>query len=467
MIPVIAIVGRPNVGKSTLFNRLTKSRDALVADYAGLTRDRKYGEGEIGERKFITIDTGGISGDEAGIDSKMADQSWQAMDEADAVLFLVDAQAGLTAADEMIANHLRKIDKTCYLVANKTDGLNADVATVEFHRMGMGELYHIAAAHNRGVTSLMEIVLGKFPEPEDFDGGEAPKGTRIAVIGRPNVGKSTLVNRMLGEERVVVYDQPGTTRDSVYIPYERHGKPYTLIDTAGVRRRKNVKEVVEKFSIIKALQAISDANVVICVFDAREGVVDQDLHMLGFALDAGRSLVIAVNKWDGMDADDKRKVKNELNRRLEFVGFAKIHFISALHGTAVGDLYGSVDKAYASATTRWSTNKLTSILQQATTEHAPPMVNGRRIKLRMAHLGGTNPPRFIIHGNQTEKVPNNYTRFLENTYRKALKIEGTPVFIEYKSGTNPFEGRKNLLTQRQIGKKQRLVEHARHNKRGR
>jgi GTPase len=467
MIPVIAIVGRPNVGKSTLFNRLTKSRDALVADYAGLTRDRKYGEGEIGERKFIVIDTGGISGDETGIDSMMAGQSLQAINEADAVLFMVDAQAGLTAADEMIAKHLRKINKTSYLIVNKTDGLNADVATVEFHRMGMAKLYHIAAAHNRGIASLMEIVLGEYPEAEDFDGGEEAKGTRIAVIGRPNVGKSTLVNRMLGEDRVVVFDQPGTTTDSVYIPYKRFDKPYTLIDTAGVRRRKNVKEAVEKFSIIKALQAISDANVVICVFDAREGVVDQDLHMLGFALDAGRSLVIAVNKWDGMDADDKRKVKNELQRRLDFVSYAKIHFISALHGTAVGDLYGSVDKAYTSATTRWSTNKLTTILQQATTEHAPPMVNGRRIKLRMAHLGGANPPRFIIHGNQTEKVPNNYTRFLENTYRKALKIEGTPIFIEYKSGTNPFEGRKNLLTDRQVGKKRRLVEHARHNKRGR
>jgi len=466
MIPVIAIVGRPNVGKSTLFNRLTRSRDALVADYAGLTRDRKYGEGEINERKFIVIDTGGISGDEAGIDTKMADQSWQAMDEADAVLFLVDAQVGLTAADEMIANHLRKINKTCYLVANKTDGLDTDVATVEFHSMGLPNLYHIAAAHNRGVRSLMEIVLEPFPEPEPID-EEDDKGTRIAVIGRPNVGKSTLVNRMLGEDRVVVYDQPGTTRDSVYIPYERHGKPYTLIDTAGVRRRKNVKETVEKFSIIKTLQAISDANVVVCVFDAREGVVDQDLHMLGYALDAGRALVIAVNKWDGMDADDKRKVKQDLERRLDFVGYAKIHFISALHGTAVGDLYGSIDKAFASATTRWSTNKLTSILQQATTEHAPPMVRGRRIKLRMAHMGGANPPRIIVHGNQTENVPNNYTRFLENTFRKALKIEGTPIFVEFKSGKNPFEGRKNLLTDRQLNKKRRVVEHARHNKRGR
>lgn len=465
MIPVVAIVGRPNVGKSTLFNRLTRSRDALVADYAGLTRDRKYGEGSIGERKFIVIDTGGISGDEAGIDSRMADQSLQAMDEADAVLFLVDAQVGLTAADEMIANHLRRINKTCYLVANKIDGLDADVATVEFHRMGLSNLYHIAAAHNRGVTSLMEKVLAPFPEPDVDVAEEESKGTRIAVIGRPNVGKSTLVNRMLGEDRVVVYDQPGTTRDSVYIPYQRFDKPYTLIDTAGVRRRKNVKETVEKFSIIKTLQAISDANVVVCVFDAREGVVDQDLHMLGYALDAGRSLVIAINKWDGMDADDKRKVKEDLQRRLEFVSYAKIHFISALHGTAVGDLYGSIDKAYASATGRWSTNKLTTILQEATTEHAPPMVRGRRIKLRMAHLGGSNPPRFIIHGNQTESVPNSYKRFLENYYRRKLKIEGTPIFIEFKSGKNPFEGRKNLLTDRQIGKKRRLVEHARHNKR--
>lgn len=465
MIPVIAIVGRPNVGKSTLFNRLTRSRDALVADYAGLTRDRKYGEGEIDDRKFIVIDTGGISGDESGIDSVMAGQSLQAMEEADAVLFLVDAQAGLTAADEMIANHLRKINKTCFLVANKTDGLNADVATAEFHRMGFANLYHIAAAHNRGVRSLIEEVLAPFPEPDAESETEESKGTRIAVIGRPNVGKSTLVNRMLGEERVVVYDQPGTTRDSVYIPYQRFDKPYTLIDTAGVRRRKNVKEAVEKFSIIKTLQAISDANVVVCVFDAREGVVDQDLHMLGYALDAGRALVVAINKWDGMDADDKRKVKQELQRRLEFVSYAKIHFISALHGTGVGELYGSIDKAYASATGRWSTNKLTTILQEATTEHAPPMVRGRRIKLRLVHLGGSNPPRFIIHGNQTESVPNSYKRFLENYFRRKLKIEGTPVFIEFKSGKNPFEGRKNLLTDRQINKKRRLFEYTRHNKR--
>ena len=460
MIPVIAIVGRPNVGKSTLFNRLTRSRDALVADFSGLTRDRKYGEGRIGEIPFIVIDTGGISGEEQGIDAVMADQSLQAMEEADAVLFLVDAQSGPTAADAMIANYLRKNHKNAWLVVNKVDGSDINVVTAEFHELGMDALYGISAAHNRGVNSLLDRMLADFPQPlPDAAADDEQAGVRIAVIGRPNVGKSTLVNRMLGEDRVVVYDEPGTTRDSIYISYERQGKPYTLIDTAGVRRRKNVKDTVEKFSIIKALQAIKDANVVVAVFDAREGVVDQDLHMLSFALNAGRALVIAVNKWDGMTPDERKQVKRELERRLTFISYAKVHFISALHGTCVGDLYPSIDKAYRSATTRWPTNQLTQILEKAVADHMPPLVKNRRIKLRYAHLGGANPPRVVIHGNQTDRVPNSYRRYLENTYRSALKIEGTPIAIEFKTGENPYAGRKNKLTDRQVEKRKRLVKH--------
>ncbi len=460
MVPVIAIVGRPNVGKSTLFNRLTRTRDALVANYEGLTRDRKYGEGKVGESPYIVVDTGGITGNEEGIDSMMADQSLQAIEESDAVLLLVDAQSGVTAADQMIAQHLRKMDKRCYLVVNKIDGLDADSATAEFHELGVAELYTIAAAQNRGVRNLIDQVLSGFPVPTEYSESDIEKtGIRIAIVGRPNVGKSTLVNRMLGEERVVVYDQPGTTRDSIYIPYQRFGTPYTLIDTAGVRRRKNIKETVEKFSIIKTLQAIQDANVVIAVFDAREGIVDQDLHMLSFVLDAGRSLVIALNKWDGMEFSEKQRIKQEIKRRLEFVSYAKVYFISALHGTGVGDLYKSVDRAYQSAVSKWPTNKLTQILEQAVTEHQPPMVRGRRIKLRYAHQGGSNPLRVVIHGNQTQEVQNSYKRYLEKTFRRRLSIEGSPIFIEFKAGKNPYEGRKNKLTPRQVKKRKRLMKH--------
>lgn len=459
MIPVIAIVGRPNVGKSTLFNRLTRTRDALVANYAGLTRDRKYGEGKVGSQPYIVVDTGGISGDETGIDSMMAGQSLQAIEESDAVLFLVDAQSGMTAADQMIADHLRKLNKSSYLVVNKTDGLDPDAASAEFHEMGLTSLYCMAASQNRGVRSLIDTVLGDFPTPEEQAEEEGEGGIRIAVVGRPNVGKSTLVNRMLGEERVVVYDQPGTTRDSIYIPYQRFDKPYTLIDTAGVRRRKNIKESVEKFSIVKTLQAIQDANVVIAVFDAREGIVDQDLHMLSFVLDAGRSLVIALNKWDGMEQEDKQRIKNDIQRRLEFVSYAKIHFISALHGTGVGDLYASVDQAYKSAMSKWPTSKLNQVLERAVSLHPPHMVKGRRIKLRYAHQGGSNPLRIVIHGNQTEQVQNSYQRYLEKSFRKALRVEGSPIFVEFKTGKNPYEGRKNKLTTRQVKKKQRLMKH--------
>ncbi|WP_020209406.1 ribosome biogenesis GTPase Der [Gilvimarinus chinensis] len=442
MIPVIALVGRPNVGKSTMFNRLTRSRDAIVANYAGLTRDRKYGEALIGERRCMLIDTGGISGEEEGIDTVMAGQSLQAIEEANIVLFMVSARDGLTAADHMIAKELRQRGKTTYLVANKIDGMDPDIALAPFYELGLGEVFATTATHGRGVKSMMESVLEAIPPaPEEIE-AEAPKGIKMAIVGRPNVGKSTLVNRMLGEDRVVVYDLPGTTRDSIYIQYERFGKPYTIIDTAGVRRRKNVSLSVEKFSIVKTLQAIDDANVVILVIDASEGVVEQDLHLMGTVIDAGRALVVALNKWDGLEDSHKQYVKNELDRRLRFIDFANIHYISALHGTGVGELYKSIEQAYQSATDKLSTSFLTQILQDAVSEHQPPMINGRRIKLRYAHAGGANPPVIVIHGNQTAKVPAHYERYLEKTYRRALNLRGTPVRIEFRSSDNPFAGRK-------------------------
>lgn len=479
MLPVVALVGRPNVGKSTLFNRLTRSRNALVADYPGLTRDRQYGKAEVEEHPFIVIDTGGINGDEEGIDVLMAEQSLMAVAEADAVLFLVDARDGLTSADYGIAEYLRKQDKKIFLVANKVDGIDADSAVAEFYALSLGEEVHpIAAAHGRGVTQLLTLALTPHIEAlgqpkvesdnanDEFDGytndeldaelseaelakkiEEAPKENdtiKLAIIGKPNVGKSTLTNRILGEERVVVFDSPGTTRDSVYIPMEHNGRSYTLIDTAGIRRRKNVTDVVEKFSVIKTLRAIEDSNVCLLIIDAREGITDQDLSLLGFILESGRSLVLAVNKWDGLDDHVKERIKTELDRRLGFIDFAKIHFISALHGTGVGHLYESVEEAFVSATKRISTAMVTKILDMAVFDHQPPMHQGRRIKLKYAHAGGYNPPIIVIHGNLAKKLPSSYKRYLMNYYRKSLKIMGTPIRIEFRDTTNPFAGKKKL-----------------------
>lgn len=464
MKPVIALVGRPNVGKSTLFNRLSRSRDALVADLAGLTRDRKYGEGAYDGRSFTLVDTGGITGEEQGIDAAMALQSYTAMDEADIVLFVVDAREGLTAADDLIARQLRTKGKSrIFLVVNKIDGLREDTAALDFYSLGFPDMLQISASNNRGVRSLLETVLAPFPPDEEVE-PEEDGGIRVGIIGRPNVGKSTLVNRLLGEERVVVFDQPGTTRDSINIRYERHGKPYTLIDTAGVRRRKNVNEAVEKFSIIKTLEAIRESHVIILVMDAREGIVDQDLHLLGFAMEAGRAIVLAVNKWDGMSADDRDQVKADVNRKLGFASYARLHFISALHGSGVGDLYRSIDECYEAAMKKWSTKLLTNYLEDAVGSHPPPMVAGRRIKLRLAHQGGSNPPLIVVHGNQTDALPNSYRRYLENTFRKVLDIRGTPIRFEFKSGENPFAGRTNRLTARQQHKKKRLMEHVKKQK---
>ena len=473
MLPVVALVGRPNVGKSTLFNRLTRSRDALVADYPGLTRDRQYGQAEVEEHPFIVIDTGGIHGDEEGIDALMAEQSLMAIDEADAVLFMVDARAGLTSADQGLASYLRKQNKKVFLVANKVDGIDADSAVAEFYSLGIeGDVHKIAAAHGRGVTQLLTLALTPHIEAlsqpkkdsnlelEDGDSehqsnsitdeerlAAAPEENdriKLAIIGKPNVGKSTLTNRILGEDRVVVFDAPGTTRDSVYIPMEHDGREYTLIDTAGIRRRKNVTDIVEKYSVIKTLRAIEDANVCLLIIDAREGISDQDLSLLGFILEAGRSLVLAVNKWDGLEDHAKERIKTELDRRLGFIDFARIHFISALHGTGVGHLYESVEEAFVSATKRISTSMVTKILDMAVFDHQPPMSKGRRIKLKYAHAGGYNPPIIVIHGNLAKKLPTSYKRYLMNYYRKSLKIMGTPIRIEFRETSNPFAGKKKL-----------------------
>ncbi len=456
MKPVLALVGRPNVGKSTLFNRLTKSRDALVADQPGLTRDRKYGEGKVGRRGYIVIDTGGLSGESEGIDQRMAQQSWLAVEEASAVLFLVDAKSGLTPADEEIAQRLRQCGKPVFLVVNKAEGMEPALAAAEFHALGLGEPLAIAAVHGQGVKQLVEEVLPPEPPLQSQEETEEA-GIRIALVGRPNVGKSTLLNRILGEERVVVYDMPGTTRDAVFVPFEREGQKYLFIDTAGVRRRSRVKEVVEKFSIIKTLQAIDAAQVVIMVLDAREGIGEQDAHLLGYILDAGRAVVIAVNKWDHLSPEQREKVRRELDLKLPFLDFARIHFISALHGTGVGELFESVQRAYRSAMVQLPTPQLTRLLEDAVAAHPPPLVRGRRVKLRYAHQGGKNPPVIVIHGNQTSAVPESYRRYLGNLFRKQLRLEGTPLRIEFKGGENPFAGRRNRLTRRQQEKRRRLM----------
>ncbi|OCG12527.1 ribosome biogenesis GTPase Der [Gilliamella sp. wkB292] len=485
MIPVVALVGRPNVGKSTLFNRLTRTRDALVADFPGLTRDRKYGRAEIKGHEYIVIDTGGIDGTEEGVESFMAEQSLQAIEEADIVLFLVDARSGVMPADHAIAKHLRSRQKATFLVANKIDGIDVDTAVSDFYGLGLGEIHPIAASHGRGVTSLIETVLDPIFQfeseeatevsvhnelddlPESYDdlGDETEslinQPIKVAIVGRPNVGKSTLTNRILGEDRVVVYDMPGTTRDSIYIPMTRDDREYVVIDTAGVRKRGKVTETVEKFSVIKTLQAIEDANVVILVIDAREGISDQDLSLLGFIINSGRSLVIAVNKWDGLSQDIKEQVKTTLDDRLDFIDFARVHFISALHGSGVGNLFDSIQEAYDCATRRVNTALLTKIMQMAQDDHQPPLVKGRRVKLKYAHAGGYNPPIVVIHGNQVEELPDSYKRYLMNYFRRSLKIMGSPIRIQFKEGANPFEGRKNSLTASQQRKRRRLMKHVR------
>lgn len=463
MLHAIAIVGRPNVGKSTLFNCLTQSRSALVSDFPGMTRDRQYGEGEIHGHRFIVIDTGGITDQEGELDTLMGQQSWQAVNEADKIIFLVDVRAGLTPDDMDIAKKLRASKKHVYLTVNKAEGFDPDIAATEFHQLGFGSPHPISAAHHMGITELVDAIFKDIPLEESSLEDEDP-GIKLAIVGRPNVGKSTLTNRMLGEERVIVFDQPGTTRDSIFIPMERFDKHYTLIDTAGIRRRGKVFEATEKFSVVKTLQAIEAANVVLFIMDAREGVTEQDLHLLGFVLDNGKALVIAFNKWDGMSLEQREHTKKTLDRRLNFISFARIHFISALHGSGVGNLFDSINEAYTSAFKKLSTNKLTKILQEAIVQHNPPLIRGRRVKLRYAHAGGHNPPRIIVHGNQVTSLPDAYKRYLAHTYQKRLKLMGTPVYIETKNSDNPFREKKNTLTPRQQRSKERLKRHVKKKK---
>ncbi|WP_018149907.1 ribosome biogenesis GTPase Der [Leeia oryzae] len=436
MKPTLVLVGRPNVGKSTLFNRLTKSRDALVADLPGLTRDRHYGQGKVGSKSYLVVDTGGFEPvAKDGIMHEMARQTLQAVDEADVVLFLVDARQGLTPQDKQIADQLRKSGRKAWLAVNKAEGMARNVVTAEFYELGMGDPLAISAAHGDGLRELVDLVLADFPDEAEEEEPDHPK---IAIIGRPNVGKSTLVNRILGEERVIAFDAPGTTRDSIYIDFEREGNPYTIIDTAGVRRRGKVTEAIEKFSVIKTLQAVEDANVAVLVLDARLEVSDQDASLAGFILETGRALVIAVNKWDNLPEEQRERIKYELERKLSFLAFAKLHFISALQGNGIAGLFKSIDKAYTSAMAKLATPKLIRALQLAVEKQQPPRAGMFRPKLRYAHQGGTNPPVVIVHGTSLEHIPDSYWRYLEHTFVKMFQLEGTPLKVQFKRSDNPF-----------------------------
>jgi GTP-binding protein len=490
MKPTIALVGRPNVGKSTLFNKLTRTQDALVADLPGLTRDRQYGDGKVGGWPYLLVDTGGLSGAPDTLDAAMADQTLSAVREADLVVFMVDGRSGIVSVDEEIADILRRQARYVILCVNKIDGIGEDKAQLDFHQLGFDMMVPIAASHNRGVQQLVEEIADYFQIPQEEriegsrrrrsrrrdkdkdkdaesgsledasgeeSGAESPAGperefgpgyepapqddVRIAFVGRPNVGKSTLINRLLGEERVIAYDKPGTTRDSVSIPFERAGREYTLVDTAGVRRRGKVSGKVEIFSIIKTLQSIDRSNVCVMLLDGVDGITDQDLSLLGYIIDKGRALIVAVNKWDALTEQERDDLREDLERRVEFLKFTRIHFISALTGSGVGDLFKSINRAYASAFIDMSTPRLTRMLEVVTEQHQPPMVNGRRIKLRYAHQGGMNPPRVVVHGNALEHITDSWKRFLEGRIREHFKLVGTPLRIEMKSSDNPFEDR--------------------------
>jgi GTPase len=436
MLPVIALVGRPNVGKSTLFNVLTGTRDALVADVPGLTRDRQYGFGRVGPVPYVVIDTGGLIENPNPLEAQMRAQTERAVAEADRLVLLADARAGLMPEDEFVARELRRSGKPVALALNKAEGLDADLAAAEFQALGLGAPLAISASHRQGCEQLMEQVLAGL-EPQAP--AEAASGAiRIAIIGRPNVGKSTLVNRLLGEERVIASEEPGTTRDSILVPFERDGRAFVLIDTAGLRRRARVEDAIERASAARALQAIEEAHVVILVLDAHDSVAEQDAAVLGLALERGRALIIAVNKWDGVPAEKRAEIHRQLALKLDFVPFAPLHFISARHGTGVGELIESTVRAYEAAMRTLPTRELTRTLERALAAHQPPLVRGRRIKLRYAHQGGRNPPRIVIHGNQTASVPEAYTRYLANLFRKAYDLFATPVFIEYRTDANPY-----------------------------
>jgi len=454
--PVISLVGRPNVGKSTLFNRLSKSRRALVSEYEGLTRDRQYTKINLGENKHCTIiDTGGLTNEDSLIDTAIHEQVLSALDESDVIFFLVNNRDGLTSLDFEIAAQLRKLKKNIILVCNKAEGLDQSSAA-EFFELGLGNPVLISAEHNQGIDELVNVTMPLLPENSEDDVQE-PKGIAVAILGRPNVGKSTLINRILGEERVLAIDLPGTTRDTIFIPFERDQQKYTLIDTAGIRRKRSVAEKIEKFSIIKAIEAITESHVVILVLDAHEGVTEQDATLLGMIADKGRALLIVINKWDGLDDYQKSEVKRKLDIKLSFVNYASVHYISALHGSGVGKLFSYIQKSFNHAGSRFSTSMLNKILESANDAHQPPPVSGKRLRLKYVHQSDVFPPTFTLHGNHLQSIPKSYERFLKNFFIKSLKISNTPIRLEFKSGDNPFKNKKNKLSARQIQKKRRLM----------
>ena len=463
MLPTMALVGRPNVGKSTLFNKLTNRRDALVAAVPGLTRDRRYGRARIGPGACILVDTGGLFGDPGALQDALEHQAQLALDESDLVLFLVDAREGLTAGDEEIAARLRRQGKAIVLVVNKIDGAREESVITEFASLGLDATAYVSAVHGRGIASLSAL-LAPYVEAADsaVDGGNEaanPDAVRVAIIGRPNVGKSTLTNRILGEERQLVFDAPGTTRDAIEIPFAKNDRDYLLIDTAGVRRKGRVEGVAEKFSVVKTLQAMDLAHVVILVLDAREGVVDQDLHLLSYAAEAGSGVLVAMNKWDGLSSNERATAEKTLDRRLSFAPWIPVMHISALHGTWVGHLLEEVDRIHAAGEFDVGTSFLTKLLTGMVSAHPPPTVRGRQVKLRYAHKSGSHPPRIVIHGNQTQSVPASYVRYLENGFRKALALVGNPVHIELKTGENPYAGKRNQLTGRQQARRNKMIQH--------
>ncbi len=458
MLPAVALVGRPNVGKSTLFNRLTATRDALVADYPGLTRDRRFGLGRAGDRRFIVIDTGGlVSGDSNAMTELVAAQVELAIEEADAVVLVVDHKSGLTPEDTAIAERLRRESKPVVIAVNKAEGVAGELAEAEFHTLGLGSPVGISAVHGHGIDELLRTALESFPAAAEADAvTETEQGPKVAVIGRPNVGKSTLINRLLGENRLITSPEPGTTRDSIHVPIERDDKKFVLVDTAGIRRRARVSETVEKYSVVQSLKAIEEAGAVIAVLDARENVTDQDVHLVGLAAERGRALALAVNKWDGMSGHERRFVERELERKLDFVQYASVHYISALHGSGIAELINAALIGYRNAGVELATPRLTRVLEDALQVNPPPLVRGRQVRLRYAHQGGRYPPLIVVHGTQATRLPDHYKRYLENAFREALKLKGTPVRVELRTTENPFAGRRNKLTPRQAKKRKRV-----------
>ena len=467
MLPVVALVGRPNVGKSTLFNVLTRTRDALVHDMPGVTRDRHYGVCRLVEEcPFVLVDTGGFVDEAAGMDAHTARQAGLAMDEADVVLLTVDARDGLLPTDRTILDRLRRSGKPTLLVVNKIDGLDEHAALADFAALGLGDVFGVSAAHGRGVAPLLDAIVARLPRAEGDPLAEEPDdGIRVAIIGRPNAGKSTLVNRLLGEERVIASDVPGTTRDSIRVPLERDGKRYTLIDTAGVRRRARIEDALEKFSVIKSLQSVEAAHVTVLMLDAREGVSDQDSSLLGHVLESGRALVVAVNKWDGMDKYQREQCVASLARKLDFAAWARQVYISALHGSGIAELMKAVNRAYAASNHKFTSSELTRAVEQAYQAYQPPLVRGHTPKLKFAHPAGTNPPTIVIHGARTKHIAESYKRYLENFFRKRYRLEGTPVRIEFRDGDNPYAGKRNELTEGQQRRRTRMIRNARRGKR--